>query len=289
MPDTVTPDGPAPDPLRADCSRCAALCCVATAFAASADFAIDKAPGEPCPNLREDFRCGIHTRLRESGFPGCSAFDCFGAGQRVTQTFRGADWRSSPPIAPLMFASFRAMRQLHELRWYLREATRLSTDAQRGDLVAASSRVRSLTALSAEELVAVDVAAVRADVNPLLVAVSAAVRAGTSAPDRRGADLVGADLRRADLVGASLRGAVLVGADLRGADLTLADVTGADLRAARLDGANLGRTIFLTQQQLDAAKGDSATTLPADRDRPLHWRTAVHHEMGTALAGGPLS
>ncbi len=36
--------------LRADCGRCAGLCCVAPAFTASADFAIDKPAGQPCPN-----------------------------------------------------------------------------------------------------------------------------------------------------------------------------------------------------------------------------------------------
>ena len=55
--------------LRADCSRCAALCCVVPAFAASADFAIDKPAGVPCPNLQPDSRCGIHESLRPRGFP----------------------------------------------------------------------------------------------------------------------------------------------------------------------------------------------------------------------------
>src|SRR5258706_258674 len=68
--------------LRADCQRCFALCCVAPAFSASADFAIDKAAGQPCPNLRADFRCSIHDRLRPRGFAGCAAFDCLGAGRR---------------------------------------------------------------------------------------------------------------------------------------------------------------------------------------------------------------
>ena len=36
--------------LRADCARCAGLCCVAPAFAASADFAIDKPAGHACPH-----------------------------------------------------------------------------------------------------------------------------------------------------------------------------------------------------------------------------------------------
>ena len=85
--------------LRADCERCAALCCVAPAFSASADFAIDKAAGQPCPNLRADFRCSIHDRLRPSGFGGCAAFDCLGAGQQVVGgTFGGRDWRSEPAL-----------------------------------------------------------------------------------------------------------------------------------------------------------------------------------------------
>src|SRR5690606_37914114 len=77
------------DPLTADCSRCAGLCCVALPFAASADFAVDKAAGTPCGHLQPDFRCGIHDGLREAGYPGCTVFDCFGAGQRVVQVTFG--------------------------------------------------------------------------------------------------------------------------------------------------------------------------------------------------------
>ena len=72
--------------LRADCGRCAGLCCVAPAFVASADFAIDKPAGRPCPKLSSDFSCSIHDSLREHGFPGCAVFDCFGAGQQVVQS-----------------------------------------------------------------------------------------------------------------------------------------------------------------------------------------------------------
>ena len=84
-------DRPGPGPagpglaLRADCAQCVGLCCVAPAFAVSADFAIDKAAGQPCPNLQADFRCGIHAGLRDRGFRGCAVYDCFGAGQRVSR------------------------------------------------------------------------------------------------------------------------------------------------------------------------------------------------------------
>lgn len=51
----------------------------------------------------------------------------------------------------------------------------------------------------------------------------------------------------------------------------MADLIGADLRGADLSGADLTGSIFLTQAQLNAAKGDSATKLPAALTRPAHW------------------
>src|SRR3954469_1838604 len=113
--------------LRADCAQCAGLCCVALALTASADFAIDKAAGEPCPNLKHDFRCGIHARLRDGGFPGCTVYDCFGAGQKVTQvTLGGGDWRQAADSGAQMFEVFAVVRLLHELLWYLTEAVELA-------------------------------------------------------------------------------------------------------------------------------------------------------------------
>lgn len=258
--------------LKADCGACAGLCCVAPAFTASADFAIDKPAGTPCANLRTDFRCGIHSGLRDRGFPGCTVFDCFGAGQHVTGvTFSGQNWRSAPEIAPAMFGSFTVMRQLHESLWYLLEAEALTDGDLRSQLQDATARTRRLTEQGAEDLLALDIEGHRRDVGALLGAVSDHVRAGHNGPDRRGADLVGASLRGADLRGASLRGAYLIGADLRDADLTRADLLGADLRAADLRGARLSDSLFLTQPQLNAAKGDRATVLPNWAERPAHW------------------
>ncbi len=81
----------------------------------------------------------------------------------------------------------------------------------------------------------------------------------------------GADLRGADLVGANLRGALLIGANLRAADLRGADVRGADFRSADLRAADLGGCVYLTQSQLDAARGDAATRFPPLLRRPSHW------------------
>jgi uncharacterized protein YjbI with pentapeptide repeats len=247
---------------------------VAPAFTASADFALTKRAGQPCPHLDADFRCDIHPRLRHEGFRGCAVYDCFGAGQQVTQvTFGGADWRRDPAVAPRMFDVFQVMRQLHELLWYLDEALSLQPDGPlHGDLTRARDETERLTLSSPEVLLALDVTAHRERANALLSQTSEHARAAIpSRRDLRGAMMPGAHLKGANLRGASLRGACLIGADLRYANLRTADFTGADLRDADVSGADLRGAHFLTQAQVDAAKGDAATRLPPTLARPAHW------------------
>lgn len=264
--------------LRADCSRCQGLCCVAPAFARSADFAIDKPAGRACPKLSSDFSCSIHADLRGQGFPGCTVFDCFGAGQQVVQvTFSGQDWRQTPETAAAMFTVFNVMRQLKELLWYFAEAlAALPVGALREEVNQAQIQTRGLVDTPAPDLERLDMAAHRAQVSPLLAKVSEALRANVPGRgrDRVGADLIGAKLQGADLHGISLRGAYLLGADLRAADLTKTDLLGADLRGADLRGAQMGESLFLTQPQVDAAGGDSNTSLPKWLSRPRHWPSA---------------
>ncbi|MGW0532704.1 pentapeptide repeat-containing protein [Streptomyces sp. NPDC003032] len=260
--------------LRADCGSCFGLCCVALAFSASSDFAVDKDAGKPCTNLQADFRCGIHRDLRDNGFRGCTVYDCFGAGQHVSQdTFRGRDWREDPAAARQMFEVFPIMRQLHELLWYLTEALTLpQTKPIRADLRKALAKTEQFAQGSPEAVKDTDVAAHRQDVNTLLLRTSELVRkGGGKKKDRRGADLIGARLKGADLKGANLRGAYLIGADLRDADLRTADLIGADLRDADLRGADLTGALFLTQSQVNAARGDDGTRLSDSLIRPGHW------------------
>ncbi|MFF3749147.1 pentapeptide repeat-containing protein [Streptomyces sp. NPDC002018] len=274
MPAGTGSPGPGPA-LRADCANCFGLCCVALTLTASADFPVDKDAGEPCRHLRTDFRCGIHQRLRERGYRGCTVYDCFGAGQKVSRiTFGGQDWRRAPGDARRMFAVLPVMRQLHELLWYLREALTLEPARPlHGELREALDATERLTLADADALLELDVAARRGAVNPLLLRTSELVRAGIRGrkKNRRGADLLGARLRGADLRGADLRGACLIAADLRDADLRLADLIGADLRDTDLRGADLTGAVFLVQGQVNAARGDAATRLPTALTRPAHW------------------
>jgi uncharacterized protein YjbI with pentapeptide repeats len=267
--------------LRPDCGSCFALCCTAFGFARSADFAIDKPAAAPCPNLDQDFSCTIHDRLRPRGFRGCTVFDCFGAGQAVSQQlFGGISWRDAPDSRLDMFAAFKVMRQLHEVLWHLAEAQEKTFDADTArDANELRLGIGNLTRGSLSGLLACDVDGLHSAVRTLLVGVSEEVRAGYFAADadqadaglKPGADLAGADLSARKLCGADLRGSCLIAADLRGSDLAGTDLLGADLRDARLDGADLTAALFLTQPQLNSARGSGRTLLPPGLTVPPHW------------------
>ncbi|WP_349814956.1 pentapeptide repeat-containing protein [Curtobacterium sp. MCLR17_032] len=203
-----------------------------------------------------------------------------------------------------MFAVFPVVRRLHELLRYLDEAITISDDARAAAaLTNRFDRVRALSDADPDTLLAVDVDAEYDAARPLLLDASREARArdahtrdahtrnagaqhtgrvrATTSDDRRigrlrvgpGADLLGADLQRADLRRASLRGALLIGADLTGADLRRCECIGADLRDADLSGADLRGAVYLTQMQVNAARGDARTRLDDGFQRPSHWAT----------------
>jgi len=288
--------------LAADCSRCVGLCCVAPAFAASADFAFSKPAGVACRHLAPDASCTIHDRLIPSGFPGCVAYDCFGAGQRVVALFGGGP-RSAP-----MLSAYETVRQLHELLWYVADAlSRPPAAPVHAALADARRAIEAAIAGGPSSIEATDPAAHRATVAPLLRRASALTR--TAVPPAAGRDLAGRDLAGRDLAGRDLAGrdlagrdlagrdlagrdlagrdlagcdlsradlstASLIGADLRGAGLQVADLLAADLRGANLDGADLSGALYLTRTQVGSARGSATTRLPDGLPRPAHWRTA---------------
>jgi hypothetical protein len=263
--------------LRADCARCVGLCCVAPAFARSADFAVDKPAGTPCAHLAADFRCAIHADLRDRGFAGCTVFDCLGAGQRVSAAFAGRDWRT-PEVAAPMFAAFGAARQVHELLWYLDEARQrapdpalevewarlVDDDPATCDVDAARERVGELLRVASERLRTPPAGESSFSARRVVVSDTASpdsqnsesristrrdvVRRDASGADgrRRGRPRRGDrrggrphDYSRADLVGVQWQNADLSRASLRGTLLLGADLRGADLRLADLLGADL--------------------------------------------------
>ena len=166
--------------------------------------------------------------------------------------------------------------------WYLKEALRIGENINiQSKISCLISVTEDFTLLSCDSLIALDLESHRTEVNSLLEKISELVRSRTlrgqkNTLKRRKTiggrlDLIGADLRKTNLRGADLRGSLLIAADLRGADLTGADLIGADMRDADLRGTYLTDSIFLTQSQINTAKGDSDTKLPISLSRPLYW------------------
>jgi hypothetical protein len=178
-----------------------------------------------------------------------------------------------------MFAAFAVTKQLHEMLWYLVEAQSLTFDPETAQSVRTlRARIEGMTAGSLPALLAADTEALRAEVKAALIDISAEARSSYSAAGtdhlhglEAGADLMGRNLSLRRLCGADLRGAYLIGADLRGSDFAGADLLGADLRDARLEGADLSGALFLTQAQVNAARGNPRTLLPPDLSAPSHW------------------
>ncbi|WDH80604.1 pentapeptide repeat-containing protein [Paenibacillus urinalis] len=264
--------------LQSDCENCFGICCVALPYAKSADFSFDKEGGVPCRNLYSDHRCSIHEHLRDKGFHGCVSYECFGAGQHVSQEiYKGRDWRLNPALSNEMFAVFPIVQQLHEMLYYLNQALDLEdTQTIHDELHSVYEQTLSLTRLNPSDILNLDVANHRAIVNDLLLKTSEWVRkdfiqSNKKSKVRRGLDYLGANLKGIDFRGADLRGALLIASDLRNADLRKVDFIGADLRNADLSGANLTGCIFLTQAQVNSAKGNQHTQLPRYLKFPAHW------------------
>ncbi len=264
--------------LASDCSQCVGLCCVALPYAKSADFPVDKDAGTPCHHLKTNFACAIHNSLRENGFKGCVSYECFGAGQYVTQVlFEGKNWRdSSLAIKQEMFATFPIVQQLHEMLAYLNEALKLTeTEALHLQLQQAVQELTTLTQQTPQDIRQIDLAQQRIKIKPLFIQSSSLYRRSypSQKKTKKRTDYLGANLKGRNLQGRDFRSALLIAADLREADLRGADLIGADLRDAQLNDADLSEALFLTQPQINAAIGNERTRLPDHLVAPAHWKT----------------
>ena len=136
-----------------------------------------------------------------------------------------------------MFDVFLIMRQLHEMLWYLTQALMLpSVHAIEQELNLILYKTENFTRLSPDYILKIDVAAHTTHVGALLLKISELVRTNDSNKQNTKLDYIWADLRDADI-----------------------------------RHANLSNSIFLTQSQVNTAKGDSNTKLPKSLTRPIHW------------------
>lgn len=258
--------------LTVDCAACSGLCCVALYCRKADGFPADKAADIPCRHLAPDFRCAIHPRLADLGMKGCLAYDCFGAGQQATRLCQPhGDWRAHPEGAQPLFQTFSVLFQLHQMLCYLLDAAAACPDEDLSPALEELMAEQEGVALRGSgALLAMDLADYRTRVNRVL---QAACRRLSPTP-AGGGDFLGRNFRRASLDGRDFSMALLIGANLEGCSLAGASFLGADLRDANVKNTDLSACHFLTQMQVNAARGNGATRLPPRLSRPTTWS---HH------------
>ncbi|GAA0824810.1 hypothetical protein GCM10008914_29670 [Clostridium tertium] len=131
--------------------------------------------------------------------------------------------------------------------WYLNESIRLqdNNNINKDRLTKKINEIESLTYLETKSIINLDLTSIRIGINNLLLQTSEFLR------------------KKVNNGKNSLKGKKALGGAL--------NLMGADLRKKDLSGANLSNSIFITQAQINSAKGDSNTRLPKSITRPRHW------------------
>lgn len=267
------------DSLKSKCDACFGLCCVALFFSKTDGFPYDKKAGEPCRHLVLDHTCDVYSDLKRLGYKGCIAFECFGAGQKISQsTYANQDWRFNPAIAINMFESFQIMRQLHEMIQYVAEVIqRNETISIHDKLSDTLLNLIKTTNLSSDKLIKLNLENLHNEVDILLTEASKLILGNSTLLPKnvrklgRSVDLIGKDLSKIELRNTNLRSAVMIASNLQGIDFGSSNFLGTDIRDALIQDTDLSKCLFLTQAQINSAKGNSGTKLPKIVKQPKHW------------------
>lgn len=252
--------------LKINCSQCCGLCCVALFFSKTDGFPHDKVAGKPCINLMKDFRCSIHSQLFNNKMKGCIAYDCFGAGQKVTQiVYHNESWHNHQEMFDVYFIVY----QLHQMIWYLNEAYHLTNDqAVQASILLLIKEADDLSRSQPQIIVAFEIDEFRKRVNVILKTITSKLANNNVkiAPVNFGKKFNGANLDGYDF---SMN--LLIGSNLEGCSLINTNFLGADLRDVNLKNTDMSTCLFLTQGQINGALGNTATLLPKTLTTPTSW------------------
>ena len=261
--------------MKPDCSKCSGLCCTALFFSKTDGFPKDKASGQPCINLLKDYRCKIHSQLEKQKMKGCIGYDCFGAGQQVTQViYQGQTWKDIPNQSTEIFDVFVIVFKLYQIRYYLIEAS---------SLISAQPLKKSIQCLIEENIkmchyrpdsiLSLDLEEYRHRANQILKQVCKLLQQSIRSESKKvPANFLGGNFRGLDMSGADLSIKLLIAANFEKSLFKGTIFLGADTRDTNFSDADLSEAVFLTQGQVNAAKGNRNTKLPYQLDYPPTWK-----------------
>lgn len=261
--------------MKSDCSKCSGLCCTALFFSKTDGFPKDKASGQPCINLLKDYRCKIHSQLEKQKMKGCIGYDCFGAGQQVTQViYQGQTWNDIPNQSTEIFDVFVIVFKLYQIRYYLIEASSLiSAQTLKKSIQCLIEENIKMCHYRSDSILSLDLEEYRHRANQILKQVCKLLQQSIHSESKKvPANFLGGNFRGQDMSGADLSTKLLIAANFEKSLFKGTIFLGADTRDTNFSDADLSEAVFLTQGQVNAAKGNRNTKLPYQLDYPPTWK-----------------
>lgn len=257
--------------LTIDCKKCSGLCCVALFCSKMDGFPEDKQADVPCKYLQTDFKCEIHTQLSKKNMKGCLTYECFGAGQKVTQLYSSeGNWSTNPYKRKEIYKMFLIITQLHQMSWYLIEAIQLNLSPEfNKEILVLIQENEDIVKQEASELLKYDLSDYRERTNQVLKRVCEEI---SKIPNEKNKVFFGKNFKGKNLDKNDFSMSLMIAANLENCSLKRTNFLGADLRDTNIKNTDLSEALFLTQMQINSAKGNTATKLPCGLVRPSNWK-----------------
>lgn len=263
------------EPYKINCEKCCGLCCVALYFTKSDGFPKDKEAGVACENLQTDYKCKMYSKLSKQGLKGCMTYDCFGAGQFITRHLKSLpNWFIiSPKEAVKIFNSYLVVLKVHQTLWYLLQCLILCLpQLEKEQAKSLINEGSSLIEKPFEILSALDTQSFCEKSNVYLRRICAIYQTGVRDVNKMQVNnYMGKNMQRKNLARIDFSISLLIAANLVQANLYGANFLGADMRDTNICDTDLSQCLFLTQFQINSAKGNSNTILPPYLHKPKTW------------------
>ncbi|WP_392486043.1 pentapeptide repeat-containing protein [Haloimpatiens sp. FM7315] len=261
--------------LKSDCSKCSGLCCVALFFSTIDGFPENKNAGNPCSKLQNNYRCKIHDELEKRNMKGCIGYDCFGAGQHVTQCiYKKETWQTLKEQSKEIFDVFIIIYQLYQIRYFLEEA-KIVIPAKnlRNDIENLIDENKVLCNFTPDKIQHINIDNYRNKANLILKKVCDSItKSFNNSTSKQLTEFMGRTFKKRDMSGLDLSVKLLIATNFEGCIFNGTIFLGADTRDTNFSNADLSEAVFLTQGQINSAKGSRNTKLPKHLDYPVTWK-----------------
>lgn len=254
-----------------NCKECSGLCCVALYFNKTDGFPENKQAGKPCSKLSTNNTCNIYDLLNSKHLSGCINYDCFGSGQKVTQSWKTkGTWNMDQSLKLDIFKSFEMTQMLNQMVWYLLEAYTICDESMLERIDQLIKENSDYSKLIPTELITHDLQNYRNSVNEELKQITFNL-SKLSKIQIETKLLFEMDYSHQDLNYIDFTMRYLIASNLEGCKLYGTNFLGSDLRNVNIKNTDLSDSLFLTQFQVNSMIGNKHTKLPDGITYPNHW------------------